>query len=644
MCEGPSARERNKQSSVESHSSQKVVKMDRYDRAMLKLDALTQGRYESPTTYGKRVWKLLLQVDEDEESWVVRKFIDGIRDEELWRILRAERNSNKAMGLGVVMRRLKALYKLRNESGYDPGPDSEEEYDESDSDSEFAKSGSNLTFIVVNTMPHHLLSNPVAFNQFLKRKNFRPSFDWSGPFSRKSIQALHAAHGKQSSAASQEKHNQVAEESPKVIAKSICMITADSTSQQSERITDTEICSQSKETPIPRNELPPPDLWVELPFHRDLTADASSVAAIEPMAVNAQSGLSSETLEAADCELDVLTFADEGMDWYQNTTGEKKVEKWREKDEVMNELAMQRDASMMVLGLEIESFTQDLIGTLMKKAMEQRANMVTLDQERSMASSGHVGQVANIGGDNCGTTVELASTDRLRRSDESTSNELGNPSIRPIRTASEWDPGPENLEEAIPATGEGKGPLSIAFGDLRFVNPEQQGVEPNVRSPTPVMATTSPELKETHRGYQFRDVADVSSRAIRNPVVQRIRTASKWDLGPCESEYTSLALEDGNKLYKLTFGNPLAVERRRAEPETRDLTGIIAKPTPHGPMHPMAEFLWPPEDGVRQACHTALTRSISMLNARYCLSGMTGQVLRGGIDTRRIWDPGGDEA
>ena len=42
--------------------------MDRYDRAMLKLDALAQGRYESPTTYGKRVWKLFLQVDEDEES------------------------------------------------------------------------------------------------------------------------------------------------------------------------------------------------------------------------------------------------------------------------------------------------------------------------------------------------------------------------------------------------------------------------------------------------------------------------------------------------------------------------------------------------------------------------------------------------
>ena len=112
------------------------------------------------------MWKQFLKVDEDEESWVVRKFSDGVQDVELWQILRAERNRNKAMGLDVVMRRLKAHYKWANETDYDPDPDSEDEYDESNSDSEFIKSGSNFKFIVVNTMPHHLLSNPVAFKQF----------------------------------------------------------------------------------------------------------------------------------------------------------------------------------------------------------------------------------------------------------------------------------------------------------------------------------------------------------------------------------------------------------------------------------------------------------------------------------------------
>ena len=91
---------------------------------MLNLNALAQERYESPTTYGKRVWKLFLQVDEDKESWVVRKFINGIRDVEFWQILRAERNCNQAIGLGIAMKRLKALYKIAQESDYDPDSES----------------------------------------------------------------------------------------------------------------------------------------------------------------------------------------------------------------------------------------------------------------------------------------------------------------------------------------------------------------------------------------------------------------------------------------------------------------------------------------------------------------------------------------
>ena len=139
----------------------------------------------------------------------MRKFIDGVRDEELWQILRAERNHNKAMGLDVVMRRLKALYKLANETDYNPDPDSVDEYDESDSNSEFAKSEANFNFIVVNTMPHHLLSNPVAFKQFLKRKNFHPSFNLSGPFSQESIRAMQVVHIRQTLASCEKAHQVV---------------------------------------------------------------------------------------------------------------------------------------------------------------------------------------------------------------------------------------------------------------------------------------------------------------------------------------------------------------------------------------------------------------------------------------------------
>ena len=98
----------------------------------------------------------------------------------------------QTMGLGVAMKRLKAHYRLANDTYYDAGPDSEDEYDERDSDSEFVNS--NFSYIVVNTMPHHLLSHPVAFKQLLRRKIFRPSFDLSGPFSRKPIRAMQAGH------------------------------------------------------------------------------------------------------------------------------------------------------------------------------------------------------------------------------------------------------------------------------------------------------------------------------------------------------------------------------------------------------------------------------------------------------------------
>ena len=618
--------------------------MGRCERAKVRLEGLTQGEYESPTTYGKRAWKLFLQASEVEEHWAVRRFIAGVVDEEFWCILQRERNRNRKMTLDVAIKRLRDLYILANETNYDPDPDSEDESEFSAKESEYDTRFTAtipLSYFIVSTIPQHILSDPVAFNQFLKLRNSIPSFERSGPFSRKSVEALQAAHGQQSSA-SNEKHNQVAGESPTVIAEKIYIFAADSVSRQPESITEIDIYSQSKAATILGNGLPPPDLWVELPFHNDSTVDASNVAANGSMAVNARTEMGSKTLEAADCELEVLSIVDEGMERYQNSTGEKEVEKWREKDCFLRDGNKEKAVSTIDLGARMKSCARDLVNSGWKPDAVEAAGGA--DEERFSA-------LATSGERKCcaeriyhGTTEEAENSSQSHSSDGITGNAIRNPSALQIRTPSEWDPGPDNLEEAIPATGEGEGPLSIAFGDLRFVNPEKQGVVPNFQSPTTVMATTSPKLKESQSGYQIQDVADVSSRAIRSPVVQRIRAASKSDLGPCESEYTSLVLKDGNELYKLTFGNPLAVERRRAEPETRDLTGIIAKTTPHGPMHPVAEFLWPPEDGVRQACHIALTRPISTQNARYGLSGITGQAFRGGIDKRRIWDPGGEEA
>ena len=72
----------------------------------------------------------------------------------------------------IAMKRLKALYELAHETDYDPDSDSEDESErsagESDSNSQFEEAELPLSYFVVRTIPHHILSDQAAFNQFLK--------------------------------------------------------------------------------------------------------------------------------------------------------------------------------------------------------------------------------------------------------------------------------------------------------------------------------------------------------------------------------------------------------------------------------------------------------------------------------------------
>ena len=117
-----------------------------------------------------------------------------MRDEEFWQILRAEQNRNQAMGLGIAMKRLKALYKIAQETDYDPDSDNEDESElsakESDSHTEFEETDLPISYFIVRTIPHHILAELVVFNQFLESKNSIPSFNCSGPFAWRAIEAL----------------------------------------------------------------------------------------------------------------------------------------------------------------------------------------------------------------------------------------------------------------------------------------------------------------------------------------------------------------------------------------------------------------------------------------------------------------------
>ena len=99
----------------------------RYKRAIYKLSCLTQKEWESPKAYGSRALKLLSKVDDDDESWVVKKFIKGINRKRFHQIIRAERYYHKAMTLAAAIDRLEELYELADDTNYDTDSDSDSE-------------------------------------------------------------------------------------------------------------------------------------------------------------------------------------------------------------------------------------------------------------------------------------------------------------------------------------------------------------------------------------------------------------------------------------------------------------------------------------------------------------------------------------
>ena len=92
----------------------------------------------------------------------------------------------------------------------------------------------------------------------------------------------------------------------------------------------------------------------------------------------------------------MLRLVDEHTNSAQNSTGEGTVEKWQEKGYGGNEVEKDKDGSMMVLGMDIGGFAQDLVGTSGKEPVKEMARTMTFDQERPMAFSGNTGPVTKV--------------------------------------------------------------------------------------------------------------------------------------------------------------------------------------------------------------------------------------------------------
>ena len=148
----------------------------------------------------------------------------------------------------------------------------------------------------------------------------------------------------------------------------------------------------------------------------------------------------------------------DSTDPVQTSGGAGKEEKRIDQDGVSNEREVDLDASMVILDMETEDLADDLVGI----------DMVTNDSEgterevdwakalRSLALPECRERVGNGGNDNLRSADEWESSSGPHSSEDLTIDIIRSPSIIPIQTMSEWNPGPRKPIDAIPAIDKDK--------------------------------------------------------------------------------------------------------------------------------------------------------------------------------------------
>ena len=108
--------------------------------------------------------------------------------------------------------------------------------------------------------------------------------------------------------------------------------------------------------------------------------------------------------------------------------------------------------------------------------------------------------------------------------------------------------------------------------------------------------------------------------AIRNPIVLPIRTASERDPCPGRSTCTITTIDECNNLYMLAFGGPPITERNRVDVDAQNSKDITLKTMSREPVHPVMEYLWPPQFRAQPAYHCIPIATINTGSGQYCLS------------------------
>ena len=364
-----------------------------------KLANLVQVEGESLERYFKRTRQLCSEGDvygEDDMRWVVRAFINGIVDDELHHAMRAARRKNQSMTLGQAYEELINLTSPRDVlnsyhiAGLALAAKAENSVDEL----------SMVTLIPVSYMSPDILSDPAAFSQFFISHRARPFYQSSGPFSRQSIQELHAAY-----------------------------------------------CQ-----PTP----------VKCGIH---AGEAKAGPAVTMSEVSAShSALNNPHRELAQDDVCTAVLMDEYVNSVQNSPGEEKPGKWQENGHGQDVVVQGRDVSTMNLGIKKDDFAQDLVDSGQNLDAVETPNMPFGKCPVAPTTAGE--REHKIGEEILETMGEPASRQLHSTTVSESQFRLRNPCVQQVRTASEWDPGPDKSAYTVPAMEEYKADYLLTPGDF----------------------------------------------------------------------------------------------------------------------------------------------------------------------------------
>ena len=523
--------------------------------------------------------------------WVVKAFINGLIDDELHSAMRAARRRNQSMTLGQAYEELIHLRSPGNALNSDciAGPKLAAKAE--NSVDEF----STIMLFPVSYMSPDILSDPVAFSQFFINHRARPFYQSSGPFSRQSIQELHAAYREPPQAKCAENAG-VANAGP---AETVPVTTNANQTNENSGKPDShfEIAAAASAITIVLED----NNGRVLPYGHDLSVPGGPEAVSEPMAI--ESGACGVTLRAAGYELGVSRNAEEHLKAYRNITGEKEVEKWREKGDgrIEGDVVYEQDVSTMDLGANTYSCAPDLV--------DPRWNLEAVEAAGEQDEEGLIALVTSGGKDRCaevdkhGTTEKLDNSYRPHISHAITDDAIRNPSLQPVRTASEWDPGPRESDGEI-VVARGNWINRVLFGDLQLVDQEPQEVEPKFR----MAKAAVPDQGNIAAQFLWRPDDEIRLEH-QIPLTQSISILNTRLGQHCPSSWSPTTQPAGVGSGSSGKGSISGNRRKITKVVAKNGSGDSAQNTPN---YPLYFEIW--------------------------------QGLRGGIRGRRIWDPGGEEA